>query len=228
MFAQTKMGMFMVDARGKVGGHVITKNRQGQAVRTKVTPVNRRSNSQQNNRSRFTSLSQNWRALTQVQRDAWNSAAGDAKRSNIFGDSYSPTGKNFYMIVNENLLLTGGSVISVPPDINSPVAPLTFLAPTNTTAAQSLSFTATPSGADTTLVIEATRPLSPGVSSPGSAFRVITYFTGSQASPLDTFNAYVNVFGSPVAGKKIFWRIIPISEISGTRGTPLQVSDITS
>ena len=220
--------MWMTDARGKSGGHVITKNRQGQAVRTKVTPVNRRSNTQQNSRSRFTSLSQNWRALTQAQRDSWNSAASDTKRSNIFGDAYSPTGKNFYMIVNENLLITGGAVVTSPPAIDTPVSLLTFTIGSNTTAAQTLAYTATPSGADTSLLIEATRPLSPGVGSGGSAFRRLAVIAGATASPANTFAAYSALFGTPVAGQKIFFRVTPISEISGTRGTPLQTSGITT
>lgn len=228
MFAQTKMGMWMTDARGKSGGHVITKNRQGQAVRTKVTPVNRRSNSQQNSRSKFTTLSQAWRALTQAQRDSWNSASGDTKRSNIFGDSYSPTGKNLYMIVNENLLLANQAIVTDPPAIDTPVSLLTFTVASNTDIAQTLAFTATPTGADTAVIIEATRPLSPGVGSPGSEFRILRGFAGATASPLGTFASYVTVHGTPVPGKKIFWRVTPISEISGTRGTPLQVSGITA
>ena len=228
LMALTKMGMWMTDARGKSNGHVITKNRQGQAVRTKVTPVNRRSNAQQAQRNRLTGFSQAWRGLTQDQRDAWNSAAQEVKKSNIFGDSYSPTGFNYFQIVNQNLALVGTAQTDDPISPEPPVNPTSFGIASNTNAAQTLSFAASPIGADTTFIIEATRPLSAGVSSPGSAFRKVTTATTAATSPLNTFTAYEAVFGTPITGKKIFFRVTPVNDVTGVRGIPLQVSGVTA
>jgi hypothetical protein len=226
--AKTKMGMWMTDARGKSGGHVITKNRQGQAVRTKVTPVNRRSNSQQNARSRFTGFSQAWAGLTATQRSAWNNAAVDAKRTNIFGDSYSPTGKNYYMIVNQNLALISIASVSSPPTQSSPTNLTSLTVGTNTSAAQTLVFAASPVAAGTKLLIQATRPLSAGVDSAGAQYRDIKIVAAAATTPIDSFTSYTAVFGTPVVGKKIFFRAIPIDSSSGTRGTALQASGITA
>lgn len=46
--AKIKFGMMMTDARGKLGGQVFSKNRSGSYVRTKVTPVNPQTTTQQN------------------------------------------------------------------------------------------------------------------------------------------------------------------------------------
>jgi hypothetical protein len=222
-----KFGMIIVDGRGKLGGHVLTKNRQGAAARTKVTPINRRSNSQQNARSTFTNLSQDWRDLSQADRDAWNSAAGDFKKTNIFGDSYSPTGKNLYAIVNSNLLAAGQATVTVPPAAESPTAVTSFSVASNTTAAQTLAYVPTPVAADNTLIIEATRPLSAGVGAAGAQYRKIGTVAAAAASPFNSFAAYTAVFGTPVAGKKIFFRCTPINNNSGMKGIPMQASSVT-
>ena len=228
LMAQTLMGMWMTDARGKSGGHVITKNRQGQAVRTKVTPSNRRSNSQQNARSRFSTYSQGWGSLSESERQSWNSAAPDFKKTNIFGNSYSPTGKNLYMLINQNLVLIGETPVTDPPVPVAPVSLLTLTLASNTDAAQTIGYTATPTGANTVCIVEATRPLSPGTFSPGSSFRKIATIAAAAASPFNSFASYTAVFGTPVTGKKIFVRVTPVDDTTGTRGIPLQTSGITA
>jgi hypothetical protein len=51
--AKIKFGMMMTDARGKLGGHVFSKNRSGAYVRTKVTPVNGQTTAQTGVRAIF-------------------------------------------------------------------------------------------------------------------------------------------------------------------------------
>lgn len=225
---KSKWGALMVDGRGKLGGHVATKNRQGSALRTKVSPIQRRSNSQQLIKSRFTNLSQDWRDLTADQRAAWNAAAPDYIFTNIFGDNYSPTGKNLFMLVNQNILLGGGTQISTPILPVSPDALTAFGIGSNTSAAQTLTFAPSPVAADNAVIIEATRPLSPGKDVGGSAFRIITTLAAAATSAANTFAAYQAVFGTPITGKKIFFRATPVEITSGVRGIPLQVSGITA
>lgn len=225
---KAKWGALMVDGRGKLGGQVATKNRQGAALRNKSTPVNRRTNAQQNVKSLLSNLSDNWRALTDAQRAAWESASQDKKISNIFGDSYSPTGKNMYMIINQGLSIAGSAVVAGPP-ANTPATGLTALSvATNTIAATELTFAATPVPASHVLVIEATRPLSAGVGFAGSQFRFIQRFAAAQATPADITAAYAAKFGVPVVGKRIFFRAYQIHTVSGARSIPLQVSGVTA
>ena len=223
-----KWGALVVDGRGKIGGHVATKNKQGAALRTKVTPANRRSPDQTTARNSFTNFSTLWRGLTQAQRDAWNSAAGDVNRHNIFGDSYHPTGKNLYALTNINLILAGGTAVTSPPAATLPVNFTAFAIGSNTNAAQTLTFTVTPVEAGNTIIVEATRPLSAGVTSPGKAFRKFTTVAAAGTSPANTFTAYQTKFGTPVTGKKIFFRVTKISTVSGLRTLPLVVSGVTA
>ena len=52
-----KFGAIVVDGRNKIGGHVMSKNRAGAYMRTKVSPVNPRSLDQMSVRSRLSAIS---------------------------------------------------------------------------------------------------------------------------------------------------------------------------
>jgi hypothetical protein len=225
---KAKFGAIVVGGSGKLGGHVVTKNRQGYAFRTKVTPINRRSNSQQGVRNTFTILTQGWRALTAAQRAAWEAAAPDFVKTNIFGDKYSPTGKNLYTLVNENLLLVGSAVVSTPPAATAPTALTALTILVNSSTVQTWTIAATPTAAGTVLLVYQTRPLSAGVSSAGARYRLTTTIAAATATGFSTFTAYSAKFGAPVTGKKIFTKMIPINSTSGIRGTALGASGVTT
>lgn len=226
--SKIKFGAIVVDGRGKIGGHVMTKNRQGSALRTKVTPTNRKTNTQQGSKNRLANLSDNWRALTDAQRQAWDAAAQDVKKSNIFGDSYSPTGKNLYMIVNQNLVLAGSAAVSAPPAV-TPATALTSLTVSDfASGALEFAFAPSPVPASHVLRVEATRPLSPGVNAAGSQFRFVKNIAASQTTPQDIATEYEAIFGTIPVGKRIFIRAYTINTTSGARSLPLQISEVTS
>jgi len=81
-----KFGALVVDGRGKIGGHVASKNRGGAYLRTKVTPVNPQTSFQNAVRNRLTAFAQAWRGLAASQRAAWNSSVSDFSKTDIFGD----------------------------------------------------------------------------------------------------------------------------------------------
>jgi len=58
---KTLFGAIVVDGRGKLGGHVASKNRHGSYFRTKVSPSQPASQYSANVRARFTTISQAWR-----------------------------------------------------------------------------------------------------------------------------------------------------------------------
>lgn len=112
-----KWGMMMTDGRGKLGGQVASKNRGGAYVRTKVTPVNPRTSYQTAVRQNLSVLSKTWRMLPDKLRESWNQAAnsGDWNRTDIFGDSRKPTGKNLFTSINSNSLrVTNSTIADVP------------------------------------------------------------------------------------------------------------------
>ena len=193
--AKIKFGMMMTDARGKLGGHVFSKNRAGAYVRTKVSPVNPRTDAQQFSRSVLGTLSIGWNALTDEQRASWNGGVENWQGTDIFGDIKKPTGKNLFVGLNKNLLGTGQSQIAIVPEkIEIPVilgAKATF---DNTASNLVLSLNAVPAGV--VLQVWATAPQNAGVSFVKNRLRVISVIPSGEVSATALYDAYVDKFGA--------------------------------
>jgi len=221
-----KFGAIVVDGRGKIGGHVASKNRAGAYLRTKVTPVNGRTSYQQNVRNIFANISQAWRGLLQGQRDAWNAAVVDFAKTDIFGDLRNPSGISLFQRLNNNLLQAGVDLIGDPPSpIGLPVVYITNLAIVAgalmlTTSAQ------TPAGFF--LKITATPQLSNGKSFIKNELRVITYSDTDYATGSSIEAAYTSKFGASTAKHgKITVQATVISLTTGQAGVPSEGYFIT-
>jgi hypothetical protein len=225
---KTKFGAIIVDGRGKIGGHVASKNRHGNYLRTKVTPVNPNTASQSGVRAFFTSLSQGWRALTQAQRDAWNGAVANFAKTNIFGDLVNPSGANLYQRLNNNLLSIGAATLTEPP-LPSEIGACYLTSATNAVVAATMTLVLSNSvPANTSLKIFATAPMSAGKSFVKSEFRQISVLAAAATSPVNIKAAYLAKFGSQgEIGQKIFFKAIPINSTTGQAGGVSSVS-ITS
>jgi len=224
-----KFGAIIVDGRGKVGGHVASKNRFGAYLRTKVTPVNPKSPYQVGVRARLAGLSQDWRGLTPAQRLAWNSAVSDYKKTDIFGDIQNPTGFNLFVRLNSNLLNIGEAQQSAPPLPGSPAA-ITSASLISDVSDAKIEITFDPAvGADNHYIVKATPALSAGKSFVKSEYRQIDVLDNADASPVNLMAAWNAKFGSaPVAGQKVFVQLVPILDATGQAGLPYEVSAVTS
>jgi hypothetical protein len=224
-----KWGSLVADGRGKIGGHVASKNRAGAYLRSKVTPVNPRSASQINARQRLATLAIAWRGITAAQRIAWNASVGAFAGTDIFGDLRKPTGFNLYCRLNANLALVGVAAISDPP-LPVAVGSLVTMTPTQVHAgATSIAYTVSPTLAGMQLVIRATAPVSPGKSFVKSELRVIANIAPAAASPFVATATYAAKFGGPgLAGQKVFFEAFYIHLTTGQKGLPLQASCIVS
>lgn len=215
-----KFGAIVTDGRGKLGGHVLAKNRSGNYMRTKVTPVNPQTTFQQAQRSALGSLSSGWSGLTEAQRQAWNGAVGSFQSTDIFGDLKSPTGKNLFTGLNRNLLNSGQSIINDPP--NPEEVPNASI----TAAAYSLagtSFDVVTDGGTTGAFIQmwATPPLSPGTSFVKNRLRLVETVAGGASITADIHTAYVARFGTPPVGSNVYVgiRVINAGGEAGVRST---------
>lgn len=214
--AKIKFGAMMVDARGKLGGHVFSKNRGGAYIRTKVTPSNPQTEDQVAQRALLATFSQSWKGLTEAQRTAWNGAVGQYATTNVFGDTVSPTGATLHTRLNINVALAGGSAILVPPlpvGIASPAG--VSVTATVTGSAVGIDWTSGPVPAGVTRIVEATPQMSPGIYNANNRFRVITTLAPATATGEDVGPEYVAKFGALVAGQKLFVRIKDINITTG-------------
>lgn len=226
---KAKFGAIVVDGRGKIGGHVASKNRAGAYFRTKVSPVNPQTSYQLGTRNRFTGFSQAWRGLTQQQRDAWNGAVSDYARTDVFGDLKNPTGFNLYQRLNNNLSVVGASAIATPP-LPAEVGEVIAESLTYTVAIPALSVTmsgAVPAG--TYVKVWATAPQSPGRSFVKSQYRLIGVLDPAEPTPVNILSDYTDKFGSVgEIGQKIFVKLEAINGSTGQNGTPSEVSAISA
>lgn len=191
------------------------RNRSGAYVRNKVTPNNPQTVAQSAARSRLAAFSEQWRGLTQAQRDAWNAAAPDFAKTNVFGDSVNPTGKNLFTQLNVNLADIGESPIVSPPvpaEISEPGA-LTIVA--DDTPTLTLDFEGDEMQS---YKIFATAPLSPGVGFFKNKFRLIATSSGTNAAPIDLLADYTAKFGSFTKNQKIAIKVVPVIQRTGQKG----------
>jgi hypothetical protein len=217
---KVKFGALVVDGRGKIGGHVMSKNRSGAYMRTKVTPTNPNTAAQSAVRSILTGLSQAWRGLTQAQRNAWNGAVSSFATTDIFGDIKNPSGINLYVKLNANLAEIGVSAISLPPLPESVPAPiLGAITATAGTPAFTVAFSPTPIAADTSYIIRATAQVSPGKKFVKNLYRNVQIVAAAGTSPANILSAYVAKFGTLVEGQKIGIEILAVNENTGQKST---------
>lgn len=215
-------GALIVDGRGKLGGHVGQKNTYGNVLRTKVTPVNRRSPAQQKERVIVAELTQSWSVLTEEERASWISFALTLPFTDIFGNTYFLTGMNLYVKVNLNLASVGEERKKKP--IRKAITKAVY-------AVQRL-FKPYPDGmiidfgipidVISKLNIFMTPQLSPGVSSGGTLFKHVTILDSTSTLPYDVQDEYSAIFGRvEETGPKIFIKVVQIDISSGLANPPV-------
>lgn len=200
--------MMIVDGRGKLGGHVLSKNRSGAYARTKVTPVNPQTSFQLAARTLLTAYSQAWAALTQAERNLWNGAVQAFARTNIFGDIVNPTGKNLFSRLAINVSLTGGTPATEPPLVTSAgdIVAGTVIAVNG--GAKSVTYTS-----DTTpdfVQVWVTPSQSVGKKFVKNQYRLlVTQAPG--ASPIVFTTAYNARFGDVTTGQRLWVKLVPMN-----------------
>jgi hypothetical protein len=218
-------GAIVSEISGKIAATVFTRNRGGNVIRNRRTPINRRSVSQSQRRQGLGNLASGWRGITQTQRDSWNGATGNFPYQNSLGETKFLSGEQLYIQFNQNLLLIGAATVTTAPSSFS-FATFTIALTATEVPAFSLAFTPDPLTADNNLAVYATPNLSPGIGSPNkSKFRFIGFIAPAATSPDDLLTDYQAIFGNPVVDQKIFVEVRPISA-TGQGGTPLRTQTI--
>lgn len=224
-----KFGAIVTDGRGKIGGHVMSKNRGGAYMRTKVTPSNPRSAAQTTVRSHLTTLSQGWRGLTAVQIAGWNSAVGSFEKTNIFGDIHAPSGLNLYVKLNANLLEVSAATLTLPPLPSSVTAPVTVGAAAAAGAATfTVSFTVSPVPAGHVWIVRATKQVSAGKSAIKNLYRDVQFLAAATATGASIEANYIAKFGALVAGQKIGVEIVAVNTATGQKSIALSTTIIVA
>lgn len=205
------------DARNKIGGNVFTKSRFGNIVRTKVSPVQPRTNAQSAVRSAFTAFSKAWAAtLTSAERAGWNSLAAANPRKDVFGNTITLTGLQLYNSVNLALQAIKVARMDSPPLNLTVGAPqgIVVVSAVGPPITLTVDGTVEP-GADDVPVVYAVGPLNAGRTFVGSKFKQLEIFTAGTAGPWNIANAYAAKYGTLVAGQVVNVAVKYISNSTG-------------
>ena len=217
--AKIKFGMFMTDARGKVGGQVFSKNRGGAYVRTKVTPANGQTARQSYVRQLLGAISQSWSGLTQSARDSFDGAVAQWSKTDIFGDIRNPTGKNLFTRLNINLANSGQPEILLAPEkLEMPFLTATAIEYGGLDMLVQ-SIVNTPGAV---LVVSATAPQSAGTNFFRGKYRQIGFYPGATANAANLLPDYVSKFGTPASDANVSFELKWVLA-TGQTSTPLFV-----
>lgn len=220
--AVIKFGGPVADARGSVAGNTYSRNKAGAYIRNRTKPVNPDTTLQQNVRNMFSSISSGWRSLTDEQRASWNLAGSGFEQLNKLGDTYVPSGFQLYMLLNQTLNLVG-----VAPLTDAPVPEeLPFVDGAGielAAAAASLDTSGTLNDtANTSVILQATPPMSLGVKNAKNKFRTISYIAGTAFATYDALADYNAVFGAVLTNpgvQNVQFRISLVNTNTGQRTT---------
>jgi hypothetical protein len=222
---KVKFGAIVTDGRNKIGGHVMSKNRAGSYMRTKVSPSQPYSTYSANVRARLANISIAWRGLTEAVRTLWNNAVSDWKSTDIFGDTKTPSGFNLYQKLNNNASIVGASAIANPPSPLAVPCFATFSAICdNSDGSVTLAFT--PAIAATEKVkLFASAAQSGGKSFVKSELRLIGVLDSTNTTPYVATAMYNAKFGAVGAvGKKIFFAAEQVKLTTGQAGAKVECS----
>jgi hypothetical protein len=217
------MKILDIPQSGKRGLNVSQNGRYGQISRILAIPSNPQTPAQMNVRNVFATNARAWDTLTQVQRNAWITAAATHQSKTRCGTSGPLTGLQFYQQVNANQLLMGLDVLDAPPGtpVFGDLAPqglVIAVAGGNTT----LKLTC-PTDPGENTVVEASPPLKQGVNVNGN-YRVLGTCPAVVAGSADITALYTAKFGLPPAGTKVFVRCHLM--VNGQQGVPRAFSAI--
>jgi hypothetical protein len=225
--AKVKFSALLSEMRGKLNGSKFSRAMGGSTLLNKVTPINRRSNSQIGKRSNIAVLSQAWSGLTESQRQSWMALALQHNSTNIFGDTFHMSGFDMFIAVNNNDRQIGyGTIITDAPAIDYP----TVLSPANliadSTPVQILTVDIPIVAAADSCILMMTPQVSKGRYNVNGLFKPIkTYHTAAALPAEDVLAEYVAKFGALQAGQKIVCYLKWYKDhkcIKNTRGIALQ------
>lgn len=213
--ALVKYGGGIVQQSGSIAGNTYARNRFGNYVRSRTTPVNPKSSRQMGARVLMMFLAEQWREapMTDVIRTAWQTYANSVNWQNKLGELVTLTGFNMFMRGNTASMRVGGALVTAgPTDLGLPAGDPNFVVSNATAAAQTadLAFDDTMDWCDEDggiLICQMGEPQNPTRNFFNGPWRNCFFIAGNLAvPPVSPQLALPNIPYTIVEGQKIWWR----------------------
>lgn len=209
---------------GSIGGSTASHNKGGPYFRTRAIPTNPSTAAQLNQRARLATTSQNWRDLTNAQREAWNEWGRQNPRTDSLGQSFLLSGHQGYVALNTRILLDAGTVINVPPVIPAPDALLTAVQTGDIgTAAFTLAFTAALLSGNK-VELDAAVVNSAGKKYVENLYKHISFSAVDETTPWDNQSAIEAILGTMTVGQTLHVKAAQFDPATGLASPPLHSS----
>ena len=205
-YKRHSMKILDVPQSGSVGNRTSSRNRSGQYIRQRSLPVQPRTPAQVNARARLSDVSAAWRGLTDAQRANWIAFGQSFTVVNSLGQTINLTGSQCYIKVNTVNLLNGDATVTAPPALPTFVA-CTVTGIDATAGTPLVELSGANPAAGTKFMIYASGQLSAGVNFNG-VYRYLTTNQTFASGKLSLTTVYSAKFGAPIAGKKIFCKVV--------------------
>lgn len=218
------IGTLTSDARGKVGGLVLSRGRNGTNIRAHVVPVNPATNLQTQVRGTLGASQSAWRALDAGQRASWLAFATYFIWTNPLGQMYVPTGLQLWTQAYVN----AAAFSTAPPSTWAGVVPI--LAPLVAISLTEVSYDLYAYATDSSGPHNAPWILY----SSGAVSATVNYvkkysrrfmFSSYSAAGVEFSGAYVGAYGRlPLIGQQLALRGVAVDPTTYISATPLTVA----
>ena len=208
-----KFGSIVTDGSGKLGGHVYSKNRGGNYIRTNKVPSNPRTAAQILARSRFGQASSGWKELSEVQRAAWVEFAANNPYTDSLGDQRHLSASSAYTRSGNNLMNVGKAPINVPAEVNEAMTFESFRATFTSSGTAEVDFVGldTANFGNARLLVKASPSFPSSQKYAANKMRIVGAYEDTdidaQTDTLDFASDYISVFGGMIQGMRIAWEI---------------------
>jgi hypothetical protein len=119
--AKVQFGAAIDTITGSVGGWTFHRNRSGNIVRSRGAALRNSTTKQTQAHQTHIKFLQLWQALTQVNKDLWDTFADTFTKTDKFGEVKTLSGQNWFESINFNLELAGLAILNAPPAHSLPV-----------------------------------------------------------------------------------------------------------
>lgn len=208
-----KFGSIVTDGSGKLGGHVYSKNRGGNYIRTNKVPSNPRTAAQIQARSRFGQASSGWKELTENQRAAWAEFAVNNPYSDSLGDQRHLSASSAYTRSSNNLLNVGKAPITTPADVNETLVFDNFTAAFTSpdVAEVELANVDTSDAGNARILVKASPPFPASQKYAANKMRIVGAYDASDIDAvtgvLDFSTEYLVNIGGLTSGMRVAWEL---------------------
>ena len=206
-----KFSGLVSQASGKLNGSTVFQTKGGHMMKNRKRPVNPKSNAQSAIRQNLTVFARTWKTLTEVQRQAWQGAAHGINKHNKVGNSYHPSGFNFYVSQNQISNEFGTAVVSVPQATVTSIAPVVATSCTANHTVPALKVFASRDAVLTEIVqIFASPQLSAGVENYNGKLTLLKQVAGVQTFTLgiSVLTEYELKYGTLAIGNKVAFKLV--------------------